>query len=68
MVDMNILHDYSPVQFMSSIQLFIEQVNKVEFIDEFLSCLRYVRWIITWHWLMASKGKKMFVKPCTKIL
>ena len=40
MVDMNILHDYSPDQFMSSIQLFIDQVNKVEFIDEFLSRLR----------------------------
>ena len=42
MVDMNILHDYSPDQFMSSIQLFIDQVNKVEFIDECLSRLRYV--------------------------
>lgn len=42
MVDMNILHDYSPTQFMENIALFIDQLKKVEFIDEFLSHLRYV--------------------------
>ncbi|OJD18861.1 hypothetical protein AJ78_01116 [Emergomyces pasteurianus Ep9510] len=40
MVDMNILHDYSPAQFMANVPLFIDQVNKVEYIDEFLSRLR----------------------------
>lgn len=40
MVDMNILHDYAPQQFMESIQLFIDQVKKVEFIDDFLSRLK----------------------------
>ncbi|KAJ5579148.1 hypothetical protein N7450_008015 [Penicillium hetheringtonii] len=40
MVDMNILHDYAPQQFMESIQLFIEQVKKVDFIDDFLSRLK----------------------------
>ncbi|EPS28691.1 hypothetical protein PDE_03637 [Penicillium oxalicum 114-2] len=40
MVDMNILHDYAPGQFMENIQLFIEQVKKVEFIDDFLSRLK----------------------------
>ncbi|KAJ5485004.1 hypothetical protein N7539_004992 [Penicillium diatomitis] len=40
MVDMNILHDYASGQFMESIQLFIEQVKKVDFIDDFLSRLK----------------------------
>lgn len=40
MVDMNILHDYAPQQFMENIQLFIDQVKKVEFIDDFLSRLK----------------------------
>lgn len=40
MVDMNILHDYSPTQFMASVSLFIDQVKKVEFVDEFLSNLK----------------------------
>lgn len=42
MVDMNILHDYAPEQFMGNIQLFVDQVKNIEFIDEFLSRLRYV--------------------------
>lgn len=40
MVDMNILHDYAPDQFMASVSLFIDQVKKVQFIDEFLSHLK----------------------------
>ncbi|KAL2013837.1 hypothetical protein VTN00DRAFT_1362 [Thermoascus crustaceus] len=40
MVDMNILHDYAPEQFMENIQLFVDQVKKVEWIDEFLSRLK----------------------------
>lgn len=40
MVDMNILHDYAPQQFMENIQLFIDQVKKVEWIDDFLSRLK----------------------------
>ncbi|PGH16468.1 hypothetical protein AJ79_01799 [Helicocarpus griseus UAMH5409] len=40
MVDMNILHDYAPAQFMANVPLFIDQVKKVEYIDEFLSRLR----------------------------
>ncbi|KAL7267237.1 putative elongator complex protein 1 [Rhizina undulata] len=39
-VDLNILHDYMPDQFMSNVQLFIEQVNGIEYIDLFLSQLR----------------------------
>lgn len=39
---MNILHDHDPQQFMSSVGLFIDQVKKVEWIDLFLSQLRYL--------------------------
>ena len=39
-VDMNILHDYNPEQFLSDIELFVDQVEKVEHIDLFLSQLR----------------------------
>ncbi|EME44621.1 hypothetical protein DOTSEDRAFT_53662 [Dothistroma septosporum NZE10] len=38
-VDMNILHDYAPAQFMKDIPLFIKQIEKVEYIDLFLSSL-----------------------------
>lgn len=38
-VDMNILHDYAPEQFMRDIGLFVKQVKKVEHIDLFLSSL-----------------------------
>jgi elongator complex protein 1 len=41
MVDMNIIHDYAPEQFMESVHLFVDQVKRVDFIDEFLSRLRY---------------------------
>ncbi|KAL4873175.1 hypothetical protein BDV12DRAFT_209116 [Aspergillus spectabilis] len=40
MVDMNIIHDYAPEQFMKSILLFVEQVKRVDFVDEFLSRLK----------------------------
>ena len=39
-VDMNILHDHFPQQFLSNVGLFIDQVRKVEHIDLFLSQLR----------------------------
>lgn len=39
-VDMNILHDHAPHQFISNVGLFIDQVHKVEHIDLFLSQLR----------------------------
>ncbi|GAD95521.1 IKI3 family protein [Paecilomyces variotii No. 5] len=40
MVDMNILHDYNPDQFMQNIVLFVDQIKKVDWIDEFLSRLK----------------------------
>lgn len=39
-VDMNILHDHSSQQFLSNVDLFVDQVKKVEHIDLFLSQLR----------------------------
>lgn len=39
-VDMNILYDHAPEQFMSSVPLFIDQVKKISYIDLFLSSLR----------------------------
>lgn len=42
MVDLNILHDYAPEQFMENVGLFIDQVKKIEYIDDFISRLSYV--------------------------
>ncbi|KAL8711576.1 MAG: hypothetical protein Q9220_003986 [cf. Caloplaca sp. 1 TL-2023] len=39
-VDMNIMHDYKPAQFVASVGLLIDQIKKVEHIDLFLSSLR----------------------------
>ncbi|KAL8966666.1 MAG: hypothetical protein Q9197_005859 [Variospora fuerteventurae] len=39
-VNMNILHDHHPEQFIANIPLIIDQIKKVEFIDLFLSSLR----------------------------
>ena len=41
-VDMNILYDHNPAQFLSNVALFVDQVKKVTYIDLFLSSLRYV--------------------------
>jgi len=42
MVDLNILHDYAPEQFMENIALFIDQVKRIDYIDDFISRLSYV--------------------------
>lgn len=39
-VDMNILYDHAPEQFLSSVSLFIDQVKKITYIDLFLSSIR----------------------------
>ncbi|KGO68497.1 Uncharacterized protein PITC_071220 [Penicillium italicum] len=39
MVDLNILHDYAPEQFMENVALFIDQVKKIDYIDDFISRL-----------------------------
>ncbi len=41
-VDLNILHDHAPKQFLANLGLFIDQVQKVDWIDQFLSQLRYI--------------------------
>ena len=41
-VDMNILHDYAPKEFIADVGLFVDQIKKVEHIDLFLSQLRSV--------------------------
>jgi elongator complex protein 1 len=40
-VDMNILYDHQPEQFLANVALFIDQVKKITYIDLFLSSLRY---------------------------
>ena len=39
-VDMNILHDHAPQQFLDCVRLFIDQISKPEYIDLFLSTLK----------------------------
>jgi elongator complex protein 1 len=39
-VDMNILYDHRPEQFIANVGLFLEQVKDVSYIDLFLSSLR----------------------------
>lgn len=39
-VDMNIIFDYAPQQFLDNVSLFLGQVKKAEFIDLFLSQIR----------------------------
>lgn len=41
-VDMNILHDYNAEAFIADAELFVDQVSKSEYIDLFLSQLRYL--------------------------
>lgn len=45
-VDMNILHDYNPEQFMNSVATIVRQLEKPEFIDLFLSQLRYASQVL----------------------
>lgn len=40
-VDMNLLYDHAPEQFLSNVAMFVNQVNRVSYIDLFLSSLRY---------------------------
>ena len=39
-VDMNILYDHAPEQFLANVSLFIDQVKKITYIDLFLSSLK----------------------------
>lgn len=42
-VDMNILHDHDPDRFLAHVDMIIKQLKRVEYIDLFLSQLRYDR-------------------------
>ncbi|KAF3905875.1 hypothetical protein AA313_de0208872 [Arthrobotrys entomopaga] len=39
-VDLNLLHDHNPEQFITSVDIFLEQVNNVQYVDLFLSQLK----------------------------
>ncbi|KAK6339082.1 hypothetical protein TWF696_009870 [Orbilia brochopaga] len=39
-VDLNILYDHNPVQFMASIDIFLDQIGNPQYVDLFLSMLR----------------------------
>ena len=67
-VDMNIMHDYHPQAFIADVELFVDQVRKVEHIDLFLSQLRYFDCFIGCCLLPADmlSGTKMSHKQCTK--
>lgn len=41
-VDMNILYDHKPDQFLANVDLFVKQLKDVTYIDLFLSSLKYV--------------------------
>jgi len=41
-VDMNILYDHAPEQFIANVGVFVDQIKKVTYIDLFLSSLRFV--------------------------
>lgn len=41
-VDMNILYDHKPEQFLANVALFLDQLKEVAHLDLFLSSLRYV--------------------------
>ncbi|KAG7661958.1 ELP1 [[Candida] subhashii] len=38
-IDLDILHDYDPELFFNNLELFVKQINKVEYLDLFVSCL-----------------------------
>ena len=56
-VDLNILHDHQPQQFLQNVPLFIEQVKKIEYIDLFLSQLRYQRYLYYIEVWVLTSGK-----------
>ena len=41
-IDMNVLHTHKPELFMTNIPLFIQQLGEVDYIDLFLSSLKYL--------------------------
>lgn len=67
-VDMNLLYDYQPEQFLANVGLFIDQVKKITYIDLFLSSLRYVIHCNKSYFLTdVCTEKRMSPSLCTKI-
>lgn len=54
-VDLNLLHDYAPAQFLECIELFVTQLKKIEYIDLVLSQLRYA--LIDFHLLLGERTR-----------
>ena len=65
-VDMNILHDYAPKQFMTSVSLLIKQLKKVEYIDLFLSQLRFVSSSYLVQSALTEIGMTTSLRLCTR--
>lgn len=66
-VDMNILYDHAPEQFLSNVKLFIDQVKKITYIDLFLSSLRYVEQSVGLEPANILKlGRRTSRRPCIK--
>lgn len=68
-VDMNILYDHKPEQFLANVGLFLDQLKAVAHIDLFLSSLRYVpecKLKIIPPFTNFPLEKKMSQRPCTK--
>lgn len=66
-VDMNILHDYAPKQFMASVLLFVKQLKKVEHVDLFLSQLRYYPFQSAQsRYTDKLSGTRTLQRPCTR--
>lgn len=40
-IDTNILYDYNPSQFLNNVHLFINQIDSSEYLNLFLSTLKY---------------------------
>lgn len=38
-IDLDLLHDFDPEQFLRSTELFVQQIGKIEYLDLFVSCL-----------------------------
>lgn len=58
-VDMNILYDHRPEQFLANVGLFLDQLKDVAHIDLFLSSLRYVLYTLCpVIFLTSSQGRR----------
>jgi len=67
-VDMNILCDYKPEQFLAEVGVFLSQLNNVTYVDLFLSSLKYVLSPVEMDdYAHCLSGRKMSRRQPTKI-